>query len=195
MHKSISGLSCQALSNVAAGRSRLAFAAFLIVILFAWPASAGPDAEEEIECLALTIYFEARGEPTVGKIAVGHVVMNRVADPNFPKTICDVVRQGGDLIRYNCQFTWWCDGLSDEPSSPGSWDRCHRIARLVYYGHTADPTDGALWYHADYVTPSWAELLSRGPSIGRHVFYGRTDTPPEDRRATDDLLFATSGPQ
>ena len=108
----------------------------------AW-AKAGLNVMAEIECLALTIYFEARGEPDEGKIAVGHVVMNRAQNPLFPEKICGVVRQGG-VKRYRCQFTWWCDGRSDLPRNWSAWERSKALARSVFWEDSKDPTQGAL---------------------------------------------------
>ncbi|MFQ5774456.1 MAG: cell wall hydrolase [Kiloniellaceae bacterium] len=139
--------------------------------LFERPTRADP--RDEIACLALNIYFEARGEPDQGKLAVGHVVMNRVASSRFPDTICDVVRQGGELRRYRCQFTWWCDGRSDTPRNQRDWRISNQFALAVYWGFSLDPTDGALWYHADYVSPAWRKDFEMGPKIGRHIFYRR----------------------
>jgi spore germination cell wall hydrolase CwlJ-like protein len=137
--------------------------------LFQKPTAADP--RKEVACLALNIYFEARGEPNEGKLAVAHVVMNRVASDRFPDTVCNVVRQGGEERRYRCQFSWWCDGRSDTPRSKADWQRSNEIALQVYWGRTPDPTDGALWYHADYVKPSWRHDFVEGPVIGRHIFY------------------------
>src|SRR5438093_4776081 len=72
-------------------------------------AASDADDGQEIDCLALTIYHEARGESERGKLAVGHVVMNRTRSALFPASVCDVVRQGGQQ-RDRCQFSWWCDG-------------------------------------------------------------------------------------
>jgi len=73
--------------------------------------------ETALVCLALNIYHEARNQPTIGQVAVGQVVMNRVRDERFPDTVCGVVKQGQtyswqpDLpIRNKCQFSWWCAG-------------------------------------------------------------------------------------
>lgn len=126
---------------------------------------------EEMTCLALNIYFEARSEPVTGMLAVGHVVLNRVAHRNFPDTICGVVRQGGEIVRHRCQFSWWCDGRSDQPRNPVAWDAARLLAWFIYEGFTQDPTGGALWYHAEYVKPFWREAYFRGPKIGRHIFY------------------------
>ena len=126
---------------------------------------------DEITCLAQNIYFEARSEPVDGMLAVGHVVLNRLASDRFPDTVCKVVRQGGYQKRHRCQFSWWCDGRSDEPDNKVAWDAARLIAWFVYNGQTVDPTGGALWYHADYVSPYWREAFVAGPQIGRHIFY------------------------
>ena len=140
-------------------------------LLLAWPSQAEMDVTGEITCLAKNIYFEARSEPDDGKRAVGHVVLNRVDDPRFPNSVCEVIKQGGDRKLNVCQFSWWCDGRSDEPENPRAWEQSKALAQSVFWGATADPTAGALWYHADYVKPRWAKALSRGPKIGRHIFY------------------------
>lgn len=142
------------------------------------PAAAGMDLSRELECLALTIYFEARGESDEGKIAVGHVVMNRAAHPLFPRKVCEVVQQGGEKLRFHCQFTWWCDGRSDQPREWRAWEKSKALARRIYWDDSPDPTAGALWYHADYARPRWRRDLSRGPKIGRHVFYGPANKWP-----------------
>jgi len=139
--------------------------------LWSVPARAGIDVTREVECLALTIYFEARGEPSMGQLAVAHVVMNRVANPLFPARVCDVVQQGGDKLELGCQFTWWCDEISDRPTDARAWERSLALARHVFWGYSLDPTAGALWYHADYVDPYWRQNLAEGPRIGRHIFY------------------------
>ncbi len=128
-------------------------------------------AKREIACLALNIYHEARGESANGRLAVAHVVMNRVADRRFPDTVCAVIRQGGERVRHRCQFSWWCDGRSDHPHHHQSWTLTKSLARDVYWGYVQDPTDGALWYHADYVSPYWRTAFQQGPTIGRHIFY------------------------
>jgi spore germination cell wall hydrolase CwlJ-like protein len=126
---------------------------------------------EDLECLALNIYFEARSESAIGRRAVGHVVMNRVNHRKFPDSICDVVRQGGAEARYRCQFSWWCDGQSDKPYNRTQWTKAMKLAAEIYRGQSTDPTGGALWYHADYTQPRWTHDFKRGPKIGRHIFY------------------------
>ncbi len=148
-----------------------AFACLLLGPGFGGPAQAGVDLRQEIECLALNIYHEARGEPKRGRLAVGHVVLNRVADSRFPSSVCEVVRHTKDNRLYRCQFTWWCDGRSDEPRDVEAWRESQALARSVFWGFTEDPTRGALWYHATWVKPLWRKALNRGPRIGDHVFY------------------------
>lgn len=176
-----------------APRLRSLFAALGVIIFLLASASsaaassaAAPDVRAEIECLALNIYFEARGETDLGKRAVGHVVLNRVSDPKFPDTICNVIRQGGSKVRWRCQFSWWCDGQSDRPEEMHAWERSKAIARTVYWGESVDPTSGALWYHADSVFPSWRTKLIRGPAIDNHIFYLR-ELLPWMPRATGKL--------
>lgn len=125
----------------------------------------------EVHCLALNIYFEARSEPAAGQRAVGHVVMNRVAHPAYPDSVCKVVQQGGEEVLYGCQFSWWCDGRSDRPRNKKAWDESLRLAWEIYLGLSQDTTDGALWYHATYVKPYWSEILLPGDRIGQHIFY------------------------
>ncbi len=133
--------------------------------------SARAEVKKALDCLTLNIYHEARNEPASGMAAVAHVVMNRLADPRFPETVCEVVQQGGERARHRCQFSWWCDGLSDRPRSWRRWQVFRAIAKDAFWGRSADPTGGALWYHADYVSPYWGKVFQKGPQIGRHIFY------------------------
>ncbi|MBO6785478.1 MAG: cell wall hydrolase [Rhodospirillales bacterium] len=126
---------------------------------------------QQLRCLALNVYWEARSESIPGQIAVAAVTLNRVQSPRFPSNVCDVVRQGGEIRRHRCQFSWWCDGKKDEPLETTAWRRATTLARLVSAGVIEDPTDGALWYHADYVKPHWADAKERLTKIGRHIFY------------------------
>jgi hypothetical protein len=125
----------------------------------------------ELQCLALNIYFEARSESIEGQHAVGHVVMNRVADSSFPDTICDVVKQGGEAKLNQCQFSWWCDGRPDTPVNQQAWSKSMLRALEIASGVVDDPTHGALWYHADYVNPKWSKAMTMVTKIGQHLFY------------------------
>ncbi len=126
---------------------------------------------EQLRCLALNVYWEARSESIPGQVAVAAVTLNRVQSPRFPANVCDVVRQGGEVRRHRCQFSWWCDGKKDDPLDDDAWRRATTLARLVSAGVIDDPTGGALWYHADYVTPHWATAKEKITKIGRHIFY------------------------
>lgn len=132
--------------------------------------------QENLQCLALNIYWEARSEPMAGQLAVAAVTLNRVQDPRFPSDICSVVRQGGEVRRHGCQFSWWCDGKDDEPLEFNAWRQAMTVARLSSAGIVDDPTQGALWYHADYVSPGWSQAMEPVTRIGRHIFYD--GTPP-----------------
>jgi len=125
----------------------------------------------ELHCLALNIYWEARSEPLEGQLAVAGVTLNRVASTRFPDSICDVVYQGGWAKRHKCQFSWQCDGLSDSPKEKHAWHAAQHLARLYLAGRYTDPTGDALWYHADYVDPYWADSMTQTAQIGRHIFY------------------------
>ena len=138
---------------------------------------------ESLRCMALNIYHEARGEPLQGKIAVAHVVLNRVAARQWPGQICAVVQQGGERRRYRCQFSWWCDGRSDQPRDVAAWRESLLVALLIRRGATDDPTKGALWYHADTVSPYWSKIFLPYKKIGRHIFYVK-DTSKANTRKT-----------
>jgi spore germination cell wall hydrolase CwlJ-like protein len=138
------------------------------------PVAAGSDVaaavDEELHCLALNIYHEARSEPLSGQIAVAQVTLNRVASKAFPASVCGVVKQGGQT-RNRCQFSWWCDGKSDQPTEQQAWRRSLELGRRVLADQAPDPTNGALYYHADYVAPRWSRAFQRTAQIGRHLFY------------------------
>lgn len=129
-------------------------------------------------CLALNIYHEAKNQSFLGQVAVAQVVMNRVKDKRYPNTVCEVVKQGQTYkwkpslpIKNRCQFSWYCDGKSDEPKDSKTWIESIRIADQVLNEIKIDVTDGALWYHADYIYPYWADHLQRVIQIEDHIFY------------------------
>ena len=142
----------------------------LLSFLAIWPR--GPfDLNDSLDCLALNIYHEARGEPEEGRLAVAQVVMNRTADGRFPDDVCGVIKQGGEWPLRRCQFSWWCDGLSDQVTEEATMAEIQRLAQAVLRGDREDPSKGALWYHADSVEPAWRDAFQQGPTIGRHTFY------------------------
>ena len=152
-------------------RTFVSFAQLAALDTLAERAPSRANYDQELHCLAKNIYFEARNEPDDGKRAVSHVVLNRVADPRFPDNVCGVVYQGGETVRHRCQFSWWCDGQSDTPRDLKNWEISKALAEDVFWGRTEDKTAGALWYHADYVSPYWGRVYDKGPKIGRHIFY------------------------
>jgi len=116
------------------------------------------------ECLAKNIYYESRGEVIEGQIAVAHVTLNRVAHDNWPSTICEVVYQPK-------QFSWTFLIKDQEPKNQKLWDQAKVIARDVMIGNTVDPSQGATFYHANYVNPSWTTYMEVSKVIGVHIFY------------------------
>ena len=136
--------------------------------------------EDERYCMAQNIYFESANQSFAGKLAVGHVVINRARDKQFPSNICDVVYQaktkinwkGNEVpIRNQCQFSWYCDGKSDEPVDSKTWMTSLYIADLLLEVGYRDITEGALYYHADYIYPYWASELEHMVTIDNHLFY------------------------
>ena len=129
-------------------------------------------------CLAMNLYHEARGESLAGQLAVGFSTMNRVADKRYPDTVCGVVKQakyhGWDLdnpIRNRCQYSWFCDGKSDNPQDGKAMLEATILAQNIYYGAITDISEGATHYHAKYVTPYWADDMTVVLEIDQHIFY------------------------
>jgi spore germination cell wall hydrolase CwlJ-like protein len=127
----------------------------------------------ERDCLAEAIYFEARGEQREGQIAIAHVVLNRAAAGGAPNRACDVIREGETLGKGRCQFHWRCDGAPDTPTDAAAWSAAQRLADGVLAGETADPTNGALYFHHTKVRPDWAGRLRRTAAIGSHIYYAK----------------------
>lgn len=132
-------------------------------------ATGGP----EWRCLAEALYFEARGETVKGQFAVAEVIMNRVDSARFPESACGVINQGTGK-KYQCQFTYTCDGLKEVIAEPRAWDRVAKVARAVLDGRAPDLTDGATHYHTTAVQPNWARVYTRTAEIGVHIFYRHT---------------------
>lgn len=125
--------------------------------------------DDPLTCLARTIYWEAKGEPREGMAAVAAVVMNRLADPDFPKSICAVVTQGRESRA--CQFSWWCDGRPDDVEEEQPYATAKEIAREALNQQLADPTGGAVNFHLAGQTPAWVASFRRTVQVGQHVFY------------------------
>ena len=131
------------------------------------PAASG---SAEWECLAEALYFEARGETVKGQFAVAEVVLNRVDSARYPDSVCAVVRQGTGK-RYQCQFTYTCDGHDERIRERKAWERVGKVARLMLDGAPRALTEGATHYHTKAVSPRWARSFPRTATIGVHHFY------------------------
>ena len=138
--------------------------------------------KKQLTCLAKNIYFEARNEPFAGQFAVALVTLNRVKDTTFPDTICKVVYQGihtadGLPRRDRCQFSWYCDGASDEVQNPKAFDKTQKIANLAMLQYSKlkseglDYTEGARFYHTYQISPRWSKTFPVVGRIGDHIFY------------------------
>ncbi len=147
---------------------------------------------DEARCLAENIYHEARNQGTAGWLAVAAVTLNRVTDRRFPNTICEVVFQAETTeswrtkskdvpdieriyypVRHRCQFSWYCDGKPDDINQLGIYMDIMQFSKILLTSRVMmfDITDGATFYHADYVMPSWAKSKIKTIEIGDHIFY------------------------
>jgi|TARA_B110000240_G_scaffold194918_1_gene243460 spore germination cell wall hydrolase CwlJ-like protein len=142
------------------------------------------DVNDPVVCLAKNMYYEARNQGTAGLLAVSAVVLNRVNDPRFPNTVCGVIRQGpiraswkkdGTYypIKHRCQFSWYCDGKNDIPKDIIRYELYLDMSEGILDNRLPflDITDGATFYHADYVKPGWAKTKTRTVEIEDHIFY------------------------
>ncbi|MBY5933040.1 cell wall hydrolase [Tateyamaria omphalii] len=125
------------------------------------------------KCLSEALYFEARGETVKGQFAVAEVIMNRVRSARFPDNVCGVINQGTGK-RYQCQFTYTCDGNPETIHEPRAFERVAKVARAVLDGRAPDLTKGATHYHTTAVRPRWSRVYTKTASIGVHVFYRHT---------------------
>lgn len=118
-----------------------------------------------VMCLALNVYFEARGEDMLGQLAVAEVTLNRVESSRYPDNVCDVVWQPK-------QFSWTHDGKSDKPKDERAWQEAQRIARIALSeNEMAVVGEDVTHYHASYVSPYWASSYERVAQVGKHIFY------------------------
>ncbi|MCH7629346.1 MULTISPECIES: cell wall hydrolase [Novosphingobium] len=126
--------------------------------------------EMDRQCLTLAVAYEAGSEPLAGQQAVAEVVLNRMAHPAFPKSVCGVVFQGWRRST-GCQFTFTCDGALRRRLLPRTLSAARAVADAVLSGDAPRRVPGALNYHADYVHPYWAPTLDRVTKLGAHIFY------------------------
>jgi spore germination cell wall hydrolase CwlJ-like protein len=149
-----------------------------------------PGLEEELMCMQKNIFFESRNQSMEAQLSVAWVTLNRVLSRRYPNTICTVVYQGrhnakGVPYKYQCKFSWYCDGLPDDPNLENiierrAWELAHDIAvtliQSCIYGIMPqqcpeDPTDGALYYHSVRVRPYWTSSMTQTAQVGDHKFY------------------------
>lgn len=130
---------------------------------------------EQLTCLTEAIYFESRGEDFIGQLAVANVILNRVRHVKFPDTVCEVVHEGlywkKNPVRDKCQFSYWCDGKSEQMKDHTASDQAKHIAILSLAGARIQNMENVLYYHASYMRPYWIDYVKRVEKIGTHIFY------------------------
>lgn len=138
-------------------------AASLAALVEALPADT--PLSRDVECLAQAVYFEARGEPLDGQLAVAQVIVNRTRSPQFPPDYCGVVAQ-------RAQFSFVRNGrIPAAPRDTRAWQRASAIARIAHQDLWDSPAEDALFFHASSVRPGWARTKLARATIERHVFY------------------------
>ncbi|MEO5598210.1 MAG: cell wall hydrolase, partial [Novosphingobium sp.] len=146
------------------------------------------DQMRALTCLTQAIYYEAASEPDGGQRAVAQVVLNRVAHPAFPSTVCGVVYQGSERST-GCQFSFTCDGALARVPARMFWLRAESVARAALAGYVYAPVGLATHYHTIAVHPYWSDKLNYLLTIGAHRFY-RLGGPAGDQQA---FRFAYNG--
>ena len=151
---------------------------------------------DQVQCLSKNIYFEAATQSTAGKLAVAFVTKNRVDSERFPNTFCEVIYEGlhwasGHPKRDRCQFSWYCDGMGDNPRNGRAWESSQSIAKWFYdhQDRLMDITDGATHYHADWMEkyPKWAHKYRKNVRIDDHIFYKHSY---RNKKKTNELTLA-----
>ena len=138
------------------------------------------DEARATDCMTAAIYYEAGFESLEGKRAVGQVIINRLRNPLFPKTVCGVVFQGSDRTS-GCQFTFTCDGALARKPDEEAWESARKVAIAALHGYVMKKVGNATHYHADYVAPYWSPSLVKVAVVGQHIFYrwtGGLGLPP-----------------
>lgn len=119
--------------------------------------------DDEMRCLAIAVYYESKGEPLEGQLAVAQVVLNRRDSGRFASSLCGVVYQRGQF-----SFTW--DGRPDSPSNSTMWKTAQAIAMIAAADDWREIAPDATHFHATRVRPGWSKL-QRISAVGNHVFY------------------------
>ena len=125
--------------------------------------------DDAITCLARSIYWEANRKDNAEMEAIANVVMNRLGHKGFPNTICGVVKQGHE--QGACQFSWWCDGRSDDAQEDKLYAIAKEIARKALNRQVPDRTGGAMYFRQRKATPGWSAEYIKTVEIGEHIFY------------------------
>lgn len=136
------------------------------------PAGKAP-LDDAMTCLARSIYWEAKGGVSADMEAVASVVMNRLGHEGFPDTVCAVVKQGSE--KHACQFSWWCDGRSDQVEEDAPYAVAKEIARKALNQQLTDRTHGAMYFHGKNVSPDWAKEYIKTAETGTFLFYKPRD--------------------
>lgn len=154
------------------------------------------DSYRALNCLTSAIYYEAGNEPEDGQRAVAQVVLNRVRNPAWPKSVCGVIYQGSERTDARCQFTFSCDGAMARMASAQGWTRARRIAAQALAGQVYKPVGLATFYHTLAVRPGWAATMRPVAVIGAHIFYraAGADGAPSAFRAVYLGRETQSGP-
>ncbi|WP_414704212.1 cell wall hydrolase [Pseudomonas sp. UBA1879] len=129
--------------------------------------------DDALVCLSRTIYWEAKGGTDADMEGVADVVLNRLGHEGYPDTICGVVKQG--VEKKACQFSWWCDGKSDEVKEDDRYAASKEIARKALNQQLTDRTRGAMYFHDRNVRPAWASHYLRTAETGKFLFYKPRD--------------------
>ena len=127
----------------------------------------GATLDEEANCVAVAVYHEARGESLEGQLAVARVIMNRAASGKYPSSWCGTVKQPWQFSFVNPRSGHY--PAVDQASA--SWRKAVGVTRLATANAVPSVSTDVLWYHADYVAPSWGRRLTRASKIGTHIFY------------------------
>ena len=153
--------------------------------------NSGVDRSRAVQCLTAAIYYEAASESDAGQRAVAQVVLNRVAHPAYPNTVCGVVYQGSERTT-GCQFSFTCDGALARVPNRLFWERAAAVARDALSGYVYTPVSLATHYHTVAVHPYWAPSLNFLGTIGAHRFYSFRG--PAGRPATFNFAYAGGEP-
>jgi N-acetylmuramoyl-L-alanine amidase len=129
--------------------------------------SAGAPLSDEAQCIAVAVYHEARGESLEGQLAVAKVIMNRAASGKYPGSWCGVVKQPWQFSFVNPRTGY----MPSVDQASASWRKALGVTRLAVANAVESVPSECLWYHADYVAPSWGRRLTRVEKIGAHIFY------------------------